>query len=96
MTIIIHYIHHVKVETMRQSTTDTYTATIAKYNVPLTFRNVNAHVVSHDTATKFRFNQLTKYNGKLAIDYLEEADIITINIHFQKIKGKLCTFLSDT
>ena len=72
------------------------TATIPKQNVLLTVGDFNAHISSHDTDNKFTFHHSTNTNGKLAIDYAEEADMITPNTHFQKSKGKLWTFLSDT
>ena len=72
------------------------TATIPKHNILLTVGDFNVHIGSHDTDNKFTFHQSTNTNGKLAIDYAEEADMITTNTHFQKRKGKLWTFLSDT
>ena len=72
------------------------TATIPKHNVLLTVGDFNAHIGSHDTDNKFTFHQSINTNGKLAIDYAEEADMITTNTHFQKRKGKLWTFPSDT
>ena len=72
------------------------TSTIPKHNALLTTEDFNSHISSHDTDNKFTFHQSTNTNGKLTIEYVEEADMITTNTHFQKIKGKLLTFLSDT
>ena len=69
--------------------------TIPKHDV-LTIGDFNAKIGNHSTDNKFTFHQSTNTNGKLATDYAEEADVITTNTHFQKRKGKLLTFLSDT
>ena len=58
-------------------------STIPKHNVLLIIGDFIAHI-SENSKRRYTYHNSTKSNGKLVIDYAEEANMPLTNTHFRK------------
>ena len=66
---------------------------IPKHNLLLILGDFNAHLGKE--VGKFTYHEKTNNNGRLLTDLAQEAGLVITNIHRQKKRGKLWTFISD-
>ena len=64
------------------------TSSIPKHNVLLKIGNFNAHI-SENSKSKYTYHNSSNSNGKLVIDYAEEANMLLTNTHLRKPVGKI-------
>lgn len=69
-----------------------FTCIVPKHNVLLVIGNCKAHLGPEDAL--YTFDDRTKNNEKLLINYSLEGDLIIPNTRFQKKGGKLFNFMS--
>ena len=69
--------------------------TIPKHNVLLTIGDFNAHL-SESNFNIYTYNITTNTNGKLVIDYAEEANLEVTHTNVRQRHRKLWTYMSGT